>query len=187
MTRTNMIWEARFAENFAIGYDEKEQPLGHKQRTGVRAAGSMDTTIADYARFMQAVMQGIGLPARLKREMLRPQIPIFSRQQFPTPSVETTEENRAIGLSYGLGWGLFRTPFGHAYFKEGHDDGWENHSVCFADKKTAIIFMANSSNGDSIFKELLEILIKDTYTPWRWEGYTPYDYAKENSGVRHSY
>jgi hypothetical protein len=32
-------------------------------------------------------------------------------------------------------------------------------------KQHNIIFMANSSNGNSIFKELLEILIKDTYTP----------------------
>jgi CubicO group peptidase (beta-lactamase class C family) len=175
MTRTSMVWEERFAENFAIGYDEKEQPLGHKQRTGVRAAGSMDTTISDYAKFMQAVMQGKGLSAKRKKEMLTPQIQIFSKRQFPTPSSETTDENRAIQLSYGLGWGLFRTPFGKAYFKEGHDDGWENHSVCFADKKTAIIFMANSSNGDSIFKELLETLVKDKSTPWKWENYIPYN------------
>jgi CubicO group peptidase (beta-lactamase class C family) len=179
MRRTNMIWEARFAENFAIGYDEKEQPLGHKQRTGVRAAGSMDTTISDYARFIEAVMNGKGLSAKAKREMLTPQIQIFSKQQFPTPSSETTDENRAIQLSYGLGWGLFRTPFGKAYFKEGHDDGWENHAVCFADKQTAIIFMANSSNADSIYKELLEVLLQDKHTPWKWEGYTPYNQLKE--------
>jgi CubicO group peptidase (beta-lactamase class C family) len=183
MTHTNMVWEERFAENFAIGYDEKGQPLGHKQRTGVRAAGSMDTTISDYAKFMQAVMQGKGLSSQWKREMLTPQIQIFSKQQFPTPSSETTDENRAIQLAYGLGWGLFRTPFGKAYFKEGHDDGWENHSVCFADKKTAIIFMANSSNGDSIFKELLETLVKDKSTPWKWEGYTPYNDLEEHAST----
>jgi CubicO group peptidase (beta-lactamase class C family) len=75
----------------------------------------------------------------------------------------------------GLSWGLFRTPYGKAYFKEGHDDGWENHSVVFPDKKIAIVLMANSSNGDSIFKELLETLIEDKFTPWKWEGYVPYN------------
>jgi CubicO group peptidase (beta-lactamase class C family) len=173
MTRTNLVWDDQFADNFAIGYDEKEQPLGHKQRTSARAAGSMDTTISDYAKFMQAVMQGKNLSSQGRKEMLSPQIQIFSKHQFPTPSLETTDENRAIQLSCGLGWGLFRTPFGKAYFKEGHDDGWENHSVCFADKKIAIIFMANSANGDSIYKELLETLVKDKYTPWQWEGYIP--------------
>jgi CubicO group peptidase (beta-lactamase class C family) len=175
MTRTSMTWEERFKDNYAMGYDEKEKPLGHKQRTSARAAGSMDTTISDYAKFMQAVMQGKGLPSRYKKEMLTPQIQIYSKYQFPSLSTETTGENRAIQLAYGLGWGLFRSPFGKAFFKEGHDDGWENHSVCFPDKKIAIILMANSSNGDSIFKELLETLIKDKYTPWKWEGYIPYD------------
>ncbi len=135
----------------------------------------MDTTISDYARFMQAVMQGKNLKSRFRDEMFKPQIQIFSKQQFPTPSVETTDENRKIELSYGLGWGLFRTPHGKAYFKEGHDDGWENHSVCFPDKRIAVVLMSNSSNGDRIFKELLETLIKDKYTPWKWEGYVPYN------------
>jgi hypothetical protein len=35
--------------------------------------------------------------------------------------------------------------------------------------------MTNSSNGEGIFKELLETLLKNTYTPIEWEGYTPYD------------
>lgn len=175
MTRTSMTWEERFKDDLAVGYDEKEQPLGHNQRRSVRAAGSMDTTISDYARFMEAVMLGKGVTKQMKEVMLTPQVQIHSKTQFPTMSPETTEENRSIKLAYGLGWGLFQTPYGKAYFKEGHDDGWENHAVAFADKKIAIVLMANSSNGDSIFKELLETLIKDRYTPWKWEGYIPYN------------
>ena len=175
MTRTSMMWDEKFRDDLAIGYDEKEQPLGHKQRGGVRAAGSMDTTISDFARFMEALMQGKGITKRAKEIMLSPQIQIYSKTQFPTLSPATTEENRAIKLAYGIGWGLFQTPHGKAYFKEGHDDAWENHVVAFPDKKIALVLMANSSNGDSIFKELLETLIRDKYTPWKWEGYLPYN------------
>ncbi len=175
MARTSMTWEERFNNDLALGYDEKEQPLGHRQRTSARAAGSMDTTISDYARFMAAVMQGKGVTKHMKEIMLRPQILINSKTQFPTISVDTTEEYQGIQLAYGLGWGLFQTPYGKAYFKEGHDDGWENHSVAFPDKKIAIVLMANSSNADSIFKQLLETLLKDKYTPWKWEGYIPYN------------
>ena len=78
-------------------------------------------------------------------------------------------------LSYGLGWGLLETPHGRAFFKEGHDEGWENYMIAFDDSKTAIILMTNSANGESIFKSLLAELIGDVYTPWRWEGYVPYD------------
>jgi hypothetical protein len=34
--------------------------------------------------------------------------------------------------------------------------------------------MTNSSNGEGIFKELLETLIRNTFTPIEWEGFTPY-------------
>jgi serine-type D-Ala-D-Ala carboxypeptidase/endopeptidase len=34
--------------------------------------------------------------------------------------------------------------------------------------------MTNSSNGEGIFKELLEKLLRDTFTPIDWEGYTSY-------------
>src|SRR5579864_8086404 len=35
--------------------------------------------------------------------------------------------------------------------------------------------MTNSSNGEGIFKYLLETLLKNTFTPIEWEGFTPYD------------
>jgi hypothetical protein len=35
--------------------------------------------------------------------------------------------------------------------------------------------MTNSSNGEGIFKELLESLLKNTFTPVEWEGFTPYN------------
>jgi hypothetical protein len=35
--------------------------------------------------------------------------------------------------------------------------------------------LTNSSNGEGIFKELLETLLKNTFTTIEWEGLTPYD------------
>ena len=84
-------------------------------------------------------------------------------------------QNDGIQLSYGLGLGIFQTPYGKAYFKEGRDDGWENHFVAFDHNQTALVLMSNSSNADGTFKELLSFLIGDTFTPWEWEGYIPYD------------
>jgi hypothetical protein len=36
--------------------------------------------------------------------------------------------------------------------------------------------MTNSSNGESVFKELLEILTGDSSLPWRWEGHVRYNH-----------
>ena len=108
-------------------------------------------------------------------QMLSPQIQILSKHEFPTLSTETTDENKGIRLSYGLGWGLYWTPYGRAFFKEGHDDGWRNYTVCFDRAKSGIVLMTNSGNGEGIYKDILESLLKNTFTPIEWEGFTPYD------------
>ena len=175
MTRTSMVWRLRFEGDHADGYDEQEKSQGPQRRLTADAAGSMKTTPADFALFMQAVMQSQGLRKETRNFMLSPQIQILSKHEFPPLSAETTDENKAIRLSYGLGWGLYWTPYGKAFFKEGHDDGWRNYTVCFDDAKTGIVIMTNSSNGEGIYKELLETLLKNTYTPVEWEGFTPYN------------
>lgn len=174
MSRTSMIWQDRFDGDYANGYDEYGRSLGPQRRTRADAAGSMQTTISDFAKFMQAVMAGKLLQTKTRKLMLSPQIAITSKREFPSLSEETSDENKAIHLSYGLGWGLFSSPYGGAFFKEGHDVGWRHYTVCFDGPKTGIVIMTNSGNGEGIFLALLETLLKDTYTP-EWEGYIPYN------------
>ena len=52
----------------------------------------MQTTIADFARFTQAVLNGKGLSKKSREEMLGPQIQITSKREFPTLDDETTDE-----------------------------------------------------------------------------------------------
>jgi len=174
MTRTSMVWEEAFESDFANGYDERGRSLGPQRRRRADAAGSMQTTLADFARFIEGLAQGKGLKKQTRALMFSPQVRISTRTQFPSLTTEITDRNNAIRLSYGLGWGLFWTPVGKAFFKEGHDDGWQHYTVVFDDRGTGIVMMANSSNGEGIFQELLEQLIRNTYTPIEWEGYTPY-------------
>lgn len=175
MTRTSYIWQPRFEGNFAFAHNAKEENIGKKKRTKAGGAGSLETTIADYTKFIEYVMQDKGLKKKLREMMISPQIKINSKYQFPTISDITTNENDDIHLSYGLGWGLLKCKYGRAFFKEGHDDGWQNFNINFKDKGISIIIMTNSDNGESIFKELLEKVIGDTFTPWEWERYIPYD------------
>jgi CubicO group peptidase (beta-lactamase class C family) len=175
MTRTSMVWQTKFDTDYANGYDEWGRSLGPEKWQQADAAGSMQTTLADFSRFMQAMMQGRGLRKEARDLMLSPQVQIASKHEFPTLASETTEANKPIQLSYGLGWGLYQTPYGKAFFKEGHADGFRNYTVCFDKDKTGIVIMTNSSNGEGIYKELLETLLKNTFTPIEWEGFTPYD------------
>jgi CubicO group peptidase (beta-lactamase class C family) len=175
MTRSSMVWQDRFENDYANGYDEYERLLGPQKRTTADAAGSMKTTVADFARFLEAVIQNKRMRKETQAQMLSPQVQISSKYEFPTLLPTTTEKNKAIRLSYGLGWGLYWTPYGKAFFKEGHDEGWRNYAVCFEKERNAIVIMTNSSNGEGIYKALLETLQKNTFTPIEWEGFTPYD------------
>ena len=110
MRDTSMVWRADFAGRTATGYeaDGKPHPLDH--RSHAQAAGSMDTTVHDYALFLAAVLRGEGLSPASARAMLSPQVAIVSPQEFPAQWPGETAVNRAVDLSYGLGWGLFRSP-----------------------------------------------------------------------------
>jgi CubicO group peptidase (beta-lactamase class C family) len=175
MTRTSMVWQDRFDSDYADGYDEYGRSLGPLKQHKAGAAGSMSTTIADFARFMQAVLEGRWLRPKTREQMLSPQIQIVSKHMFPTLSEETTDQNKAIRLSSGLGWTLYWTPYGEAFTKGGHDDGWRHYTVCFDQPKTGIVIMTNSGNGEGIFSYLQEALLKNTFAPTAWENYTPYD------------
>ena len=175
MTRTSMIWQERFEGDYANGYDEYGRSVGAHRWKNADAAGSMQTTINDQARFLQAVIEGKLLRIETREQMLSPQVQILSKRQFPSLSEATTDENKKIRLSYGLAWGLYWTQYGEVFFKEGHDDGWRNYAVCFDNRKSCLAILTNSGNGEGIFEDVLESLLKDTFTPIEWEGYTPYN------------
>ena len=95
----------------------------HSRRSRPRAAGSMDTTIDDFAKFLAGFVRGAGLSARSRAEMVKPQIPIATPSQFPTFLETSSPAMQAIKLSAGLGVITFEGPYGRAFFKGGqrHD------------------------------------------------------------------
>src|SRR5262249_1064100 len=62
MTRSSLVWESRFEDNWAFPYNEDGRSLGPPERRApASAAGSMLTTLRDFTNFMQAVISGQGL------------------------------------------------------------------------------------------------------------------------------
>jgi CubicO group peptidase (beta-lactamase class C family) len=174
MTNTSYNWQPRFEARMAFGHDSSGKALGFPRRSA-NAAGSMVTTLQDYTQFYTALIQGKGLKPAQWKEMTSPQIRIRSVKQFGPLSWKDSTLNDNIQLSYGLGFGVIKTPYGRGYFKEGHDDGWAHYSIAFPDKKIAILIMTDSDNGESIFRDLLADAIGDTFTPWYWENYIPWE------------
>ena len=175
MASTSLVWRADFEGRAAVGYDADGKPLGHARRSHARAAGSMDTTVHDYARFLAAVLRGEGLSPASARAMLSPQIAIVSPNEFPSHWPGETDVNRAIGLSYGLGWGVYTSPLGPAFFKEGHDDATNNVALGFPTGKRGILMLSNSGNAERMFLPAIQAVFGQTCLPWFWMGYIPFD------------
>jgi serine-type D-Ala-D-Ala carboxypeptidase/endopeptidase len=172
MKRSSFVWQRCYEGNYAVGHDHQGNYLGIPKRNVPNSAGSLSTTLEEYTQYFLKVLQQ--KQSRYKM-LITPQIAIKSKQQFGPNALIDTNENEDIHLSYGLGFGLYETPFGRAFFKEGHLEGWQHYAVGFPDSGSALIIMSNSDNAESIFKELIEFTTGNIYTPWFWEGYIPYN------------
>jgi len=175
MNMTSFEWQDKFDKNYAVGHYERRKTLKRRKRNQQYASGSMDTTPEDYTKFIQAMLGKKGLTENMYKEFFKPQIRIDTKQQFGKNRLVKTEENNDIELSYALGFGTYKTPFGKAVFKEGHIQGWEHYTIFYPSQDIGILIMSNSSNGESIFKELIELSMADKWMPWYWENFIPYD------------
>lgn len=168
MTRTSLIWQDSFAPNLADGWDEKGKPEPHDDRSRVRAAGSMDTTIHDLARMAAAMVRGYGLPRSWRAEFSRGTLAITSKSQFPTldneaPPAERTAARAALGVV------AFAGPQGPGWFKGGHNDVTANTLVCLDRDRRCVLILGNDVRIERAFPALVRAALGETGVPYRWE------------------
>jgi CubicO group peptidase (beta-lactamase class C family) len=174
MKNTSMMWRPDFARNLADGWTSDGKAEPHDERGRVRASGSMDTTIADFARFAAAFMRGEGLKPSSRTEMLRAQLPVTSAAQFPTMVPEAPAEKRWKGLAAGLGVVTFKGPQGRGFFKGGHNDSTANIWACLEGGRRCVVLLSNDVRAEGAFPELVDSVLGKTGLPWRWEyGWLP--------------
>lgn len=169
MPRTSMIWRPDFAANLADGWALDGSTEPHDERSRVRAAGSMDTTIADMAHFAAGYVRGDGLTAAGRAELAKPQLPITTATQFPTLQDELPPERRRRDLAAGLGVVVFDGPQGAGFFKGGHNDTTGNTLVCVQRGRRCVVILANDVRAEAAFPHLVRFILGETGVPWRWE------------------
>ncbi len=169
MTRTSLIWRADFRPNLADGWTEDGKAEPHDERSRVRVAGSMDTTIADFARFAAGYVNGVGLKPASAAELTKPQLAITTASQFPTLQPELPADQRRADLSAGLGVVTFTGPQGPGFYKGGHNDSTGNTWVCVKAGKRCVVILGNDVRAERTFPKLVEFILGDTGVPWRWE------------------
>ena len=166
MRNTSMMWRADFRANLADGWDINGRPEPHDERSAPRAAGSMDTTIEDFAKFAAGFARGEGLSPASRAEIVRAQLPITTRTQFPTLQAELPPAARRPGLAAGLGVITFDGPQGPGFEKGGHNDITGNSWVCVERRRSCVVLLSNDVSAEAAFPDLVRQILGETGVPY---------------------
>jgi CubicO group peptidase (beta-lactamase class C family) len=169
MTRTSLQWRPDFRPNLADGFNDQGKPVPHDERSKVRAAGSMDTTIADLSKFVAALVRRDGLSAESAAEMVKPQLHIGTATQFPNFGPVLPAARQRTDLYAGLGVITFDGPQGPGFFKGGHDEQTANTMVCIERSERCVLILSNDVRSEAGFAKLVRFILGDTAVPYDWE------------------
>lgn len=169
MTRTSMTWRPDFSDDVADGWTAEGAVEPHDERGRARAAGSMDTTIADMARFAAGYVRGDGLTPESRAALTRAQAPVTTASQFPTLQPEAPAERRRADLGTALGVIAFSGPQGPGFYKGGHNDSTGNTWVCVERGRRCLVILANDVRAEAAFPALAAFILGETGAPWSWE------------------
>lgn len=168
LTRTSLKWREDFADDLADGWTAEGNVEPHDQRSRVRAAGSMDTSITDMATLAAAMVRGHGLNRQWRAAFARGTGPITTAQQFPTLLPDAPAAARPAAKS-ALGVIAFHGPQGPGWYKGGHNDSTANTLVCLERRRRCVVILSNDVRAETAFPALVRAALGDTGVPYRWE------------------
>jgi len=169
MTRTGLMWRPDFAANLADGWTSDGKVEPHDERSKVRVAGSMDTTIADLAKFAAYMVRGGGLSRTAAAERVRGSLPITTATQFPNFLPDAPADKRVPGLAAGIGVVAFTGPQGPGWFKGGHNEATGNTLVCVERGERCVLILSNDVRAERAFPMLVKAALGETGAPFGWE------------------
>jgi len=169
ISRTSLQWRPDFRPNLADGFNDEGKPLPHDERSKVRVAGSMDTSIADLSKFFAALVRHDGLSAAAYAEMVKPQLHIGTAHQFPNFAPDLPPAQQRKDLYAGLGVVVFTGPQGPGFFKGGHDEQTANTVVCIEKSKRCVLILSNDVRAEAGFADLVRAILGETGVPYDWE------------------
>ena len=156
MHRSSYVWIDAYETQAARGHDEEGRPKEPRKMQEPNAAYSLYTTPSEFARFVAVLLQPPDDPACLTADqvthMLTPQIPVNDAGldvERPTSQVRANER-----VSWGLGWGLQRTPGGKAFWHWGDNGDFQAFAMGSPQQTTGMVCMANSKSGRELWAVL---------------------------------
>lgn len=162
MKNTSYVWKEEFEARYAAPHDDLGFPLNKYRPEEGNAAHSLQTTAADYAKFLLAMLQPKGLKAATVKMMLSAETGAghsFSGPQGNSP------------VSWGLGWGLQESPMGKAFWHWGDNGAFRCFVMAYPDSGKALVYFTNSNLGLRIVPVVAQHFFGEECPAWKWLGY----------------
>jgi CubicO group peptidase (beta-lactamase class C family) len=166
MRRSSFVWRPEFDANFADPHDADLVPTPKYKSPSAKVAGSLQTTAADYARFMLAVMSGARLKPATARLWLQPQVRL-KQQCFLCIDSKAPEGDQRV--AWGLGWGLEADA--GTFFHWGDAGRYMSFAVGSVAKRSGVVVLVNGANGMVIMPDLVGELMPGDHPAFAWLNY----------------
>ena len=173
MTNSSYVWQPAYQTRKAAGHDAGGNPTGMRKPDAANAAASLQTTSLDYAKFMIAVMKGIGLKQPTSKAMLSPQIQVDEgcRNCIVTPPTGKFSPY----VSWGLGVGIQQTKDGLSFWHWGDNTDVQCYMLGYPQRELGIVVFTNSGNGLAIVPEIIQEAFGGDQPAVAWLHYEPYN------------
>lgn len=166
MRDSGYTWRPEFEGNHADPHDAALVPGTKNKPAAANTAYSLQTTAADFARFLQAVLSGERLRRATARQWLHPQVRIrWHRFECLSPGVAEADQR----VAWGLGWGL--QPDDATFFHWGDNGRFKAFAIGSVQQRSAAVVFANGENGMSVMPELISRVMPGEHPAFKWLDY----------------
>ncbi len=159
MNRSSFVWEGRFEGNYAIPQNIVMFPSEKWKPASPNAAGSLQTTATDYAKFLQELAEPKFITIKTRDAMLSSQV-----------LVKSYEKGQQT-VSWGLGIGIQETAEGRECWHWGNNGNVRSYFAYSLARKKGVIYLTNSKNGLAMTNKITDLFLGTDQPGYRWNGF----------------
>jgi len=172
MTSSSYVWRPDFDDRAATGHDSDATPQDLWKPKEAGAASTLNTSAHDYALFLAAILDRVGLKTPTFREMETPEIAVDPQC---TNCTELVPKELSKDVFWGLGWGIERSAGETWLWHWGDNGSFKCFVVANPNRKCGAVLFTNSENGLAIAPAILRDVFGSELLAFTWLKYDAYD------------
>ena len=165
MTSSSYVWKSEFDALTATGHDGDGKPEKKWKPDEAGAASTLNTTAKDYALFVAAVLNGVGLKAAMLREMETPQVALDPECRI---CIKKEPKELSKNLFWGLGWGIQRVDGREVLWHWGDNGAFKAFVMADPKAKSGVVMFANSAKGLEVAKPVIDEAMGEESLAFEW-------------------